>query len=286
MKKRWGLALLVIVGCADPVRAPSDASAQKDAALDASGGTAPDASTSKSAFGPIQCPEPGFRLKKPLYLGLKSSSRPLARMKKGDEAVVQLEGANGSVVAMDELVLSYEPDSNLQVLGPGTATFRGVAYATQDGDLIRPRLRVRLKGDGGELRIFYSFASGERPKGELAAAEKTLGTVIGFGNLAEDAPRLDRGTLADLVARALEPCVKESMHCFASFLGLKLKVVITFASSGSVQHVEALGVGEPIPTCFKERLARMSIPPFEGGPFTVELPLIMSDQPHALLRVE
>ncbi len=298
-----GGGTLAVAGCADPVRAPTDASAKaglsssaaavadeqhsKDSALDASAGSGPDA---MGGFKPIQCSEPLFRTGKLLYFKLKSSSRPLALMNKGDEVVMELTGASRSSVSLDELVLRYEPNSNLEVLGPRTATFRGVPYATQDSDLITPKIRVRLKGDGGELRIFYAATQADeetsKAKRALAAEAKTLAITIGFGNLAEDAPRLNSGSLADLVARALEPCVKESMHCFGTFLGLNLKVVITFANSGAVKHAEVDGVSDLISTCMKDRIARLSVPPFDGEPFEVQIPLIMSDQPHALLRVE
>jgi hypothetical protein len=222
-------------------------------------------------FTPIQCEAPQVHLKKPLFLSLKSSSRPLAQLKKGDEAVVTLTGANGSVVTVDEVVLRFEPDANLEVVGPKTATVRHVPYATQEKDVFTAKVKVRLKADGGWLRVFDG---------------KRLATVIGVGNRADDAPPLKQGGFADVVARALEPCVRESMHCFASFDGLKLTVGVTFASSGAVQSVRVDGVSELIGGCFKERLARLTVPPFEGEPFEVQVPLVMSDQPHALLQPE
>lgn len=222
-------------------------------------------------FTPIQCEAPQVHLKKPLFLSLKSASRPLAQLKKGDEATVTLTGANGSPMAIDELVLRYEPDASLEVVGPKTATFRHVPYATQEKDVFTAKVQVRLKGDGGWLRVF----DGAR-----------LATVIGFGNRADGAPARKEGSFADVVARALEPCVKESRHCFASFDGLKLTVGVTFASSGAVQSVRVDGVSELIGGCFKERLLRLTVPPFDGEPFEVAVPLVMSDQEHALLQAE
>ncbi len=197
---RFAVVSTLVLGCARPSPEPEPPKPEKPEKPDVGASAPEDAgpaamADASSPSAPIVREPLAVHVRKPLYLKLESASRPLLEMRRGDEAIVQLSGANSLSVMMEELLLRYEPDANVEVLGPATAVFRNVPYATEEKDLIHPKIRVRLEGEGGELRVFYGFAASgadeeaPREKRRLVPSEaKMLGFIIGLGNRAEGAP--------------------------------------------------------------------------------------------------
>lgn len=123
--------------------------------------------------------------------------------------------------------------------------------------MLRSRLLLRIAAPFAAL-FFVGCHSGEEARTPASQSETTYTT----GADARAFPEHDARTALNAASRGLKSCRRAAGP---SALEAKVK----FEPSGNVSNVDVSPAAEPVATCVRQKLASVSVMPFEGEPVTM-----------------
>lgn len=127
-------------------------------------------------------------------------------------------------------------------------------------------------------RALALYQSGDKVlTGPVGRRDKALG-----GPGLDGAPALAPEVMADVIARnqkAFQRCTENELRRNPRFKGGKVNLTLTIGSSGMVTQarIDRAEIGEDeIGACLKQSARRIVFPSFEGEPFDLEVPLVLT----------